>query len=73
MKSLFYSKPSLAFTSIALSLSFHFAGTQTLYTPGETIGATSNTNIEVNISVPLSLLNLIGYFRLGTDLSQPYC
>lgn len=64
MKPIFL-KSTLAFASIALS--FHFAGAQTLYTPGGTIGTSANTNIGVNISSPLSPLHLVGDFRMGTD------
>jgi hypothetical protein len=73
MKPLFFRKPSLAFTSSALSLSFHFAGGQTLYTSGGSIGASAKTNIGDNILLPLTPLHLIGGFKLGIDLSQPDC
>jgi hypothetical protein len=67
MKPIFFTKLSLAFANIAIALSFHFAGAQTLYTPGGTIGKSANTNIGVNITSPLSPLHLIGDFRLGID------
>jgi len=64
---LIFLKSTLAFANISIALSFHFAGAQTLYTPGGTIGTSANTNIGVNITSPLSPLHLIGDFRMGTD------